>query len=67
MENLVPNYTYEINPRPKELGGGYQLRLLEDSEEVGGGVFPADNEEGENAAYENAMATAQTWLESRNR
>lgn len=33
-------YSYEINPRPIELGGGWQLRLLEDGEEVGGGAFP---------------------------
>lgn len=33
-------YCYEINPRPVELGGGWRLRLLEDGEEVGGGVFP---------------------------
>lgn len=32
-------YSYEINPRPIELGGGWRLRLIEDGEEVGGGVF----------------------------
>jgi len=37
----MTDYTYEINPRPVELGGGWNLRLLEDGEEVGGGVFPA--------------------------
>jgi len=36
------NYTYEITPRPAELGGGWRLRLLEDDEEVGGGVFPIE-------------------------
>jgi hypothetical protein len=35
-------YSYEIEPRTPELGGGWRLRLLEDGEEVGGGVFPAD-------------------------
>lgn len=34
------NYAYEITPRPAELGGGWRLRLLENDEEVGGGVFP---------------------------
>ncbi len=34
-------YTYEVNPRPPELGGGWRLRLLDRGEEVGGGVFPA--------------------------
>ncbi len=44
--------SYEINPRPTELGGGWRLRLFEDGEEVGGGVFPlseyvtAENVEG---------------------
>jgi len=33
-------YSYEINPRPVELGGGWKLRMIEDGEEVGGGVFP---------------------------
>lgn len=33
-------YSYEINPRPIELGGGWKLRLLEDGEEMGGGEFP---------------------------
>ena len=33
-------HSYEINPRPVELGGGWQLRLLENGEEAGGSVFP---------------------------
>jgi hypothetical protein len=32
--------SYEITPRSAELGGGWRLRLLEDGEEAGGGVFP---------------------------
>ena len=31
--------TYEIKSRPPELGGGWQLRLLRDKVEVGGGTF----------------------------
>lgn len=43
--------TYEILPRSAALGDGWRLRLLEDGDEVGGGVFPisigtADPEEG---------------------
>lgn len=38
----TPEYRYEIEPRPVELGGGYRLRLIEGGDEVGGGVFPAD-------------------------
>jgi hypothetical protein len=34
-------YDYEITPRAPELGGGWQLRLLEDGAEVGRSVFPA--------------------------
>lgn len=33
-------HSYEINPRRAELGDGWNLRLIEDGEEVGGGVFP---------------------------
>jgi hypothetical protein len=43
--------TYEILPRPAALGDGWRLRLLENGDEVGGGVFPlsigtADPEDG---------------------
>jgi len=37
-------HSYEINPRPVELGGGWQLRLLENGEEAGGGVFPIQDD-----------------------
>lgn len=40
-------YGYEIVPRPPDLGGGWKLRLLQDDEEVGGGVFPVDNSDDE--------------------
>ena len=33
-------YSYEVIPRLVELGGGWRLRMLENGEEVGGGVFP---------------------------
>lgn len=38
-------YGYEIKPRPAELGGGWQLTLLEDGHDVGGGVFPVPAED----------------------
>lgn len=38
----MTKYRYEIDPRSTELGGGWRLKLFEDDEEVGGGVFPAD-------------------------
>ncbi len=64
------DYSYEINPRPVELGGGWRLRLLEDSVEVGGGVFPPvegidDAEEALQAAFDDAEGEAYDWLDSR--
>jgi hypothetical protein len=65
-------YRYEIEPRPSEIGGGYRLRLIEDGEEVGGGVFPLSEyatedsaEEAAKWAYEDALAEASAWLASR--
>ena len=51
---------YEVIPRSEDLGGGWRLRLLEDGEEVGGGVFPA----GDNG-YAEALDTALDWLAAR--
>ncbi len=63
---------YELEPRPAGLGGGWRLRLFEDGEEAGGGVFPmtAYMEQAENAeeaywlAYEDALDNALAWSES---
>ena len=35
----MTDYGYAIDPRPADLGGGWRLRLLENGEEVGGGVL----------------------------
>jgi hypothetical protein len=75
------NYRYSIEPRPAELGGGWRLRLLENGEEVGGGVFPLspylylsdfpatdeanEREMAEKAAYEDALAEASAWVAAR--
>jgi hypothetical protein len=64
------DYSYEINPRPVELGGGWRLRLLEDGQEVGGGVFPPvedieDAKEALQAAHDDAEVTAYEWLDTR--
>jgi len=62
----MTEYSYQIDPRPAGLGGGWRLRLLENGEEVGGGVFPADQSKTlQDAAYEDAMAEATAWLISR--
>lgn len=63
-------YSYEVNPRPPELGGGWRLRLLEDGEEMGGGVFPPvddieDAKEADHAAYLDALDVGEDWLASR--
>lgn len=66
----MPAYSYVIDVRPAELGGGWRLRLLEDGEEVGGGVFPPvegieDAEEAAQEAYSDALDVAAEWMESR--
>lgn len=62
--------TYEISPRSDALGGGWRLQLLEDGEEVGGGVFPPvegqeDPETALQAAFDEATDTAFDWMNSR--
>ena len=63
-------FSYEITPRPVDLGG-WRLRLLEDGVEVGGGVFPPvtddfeDEKDALQAAYDDAESEAYTWLDSR--
>ena len=64
--------SYQIDPRPLYLGGGWRLRLIENGEEVGGGVFPLSEyateesaEEAANWAYEVAFAEGSGWLASR--
>jgi hypothetical protein len=59
-------YTYEVTPRPPALGGGWRLQLLEDGEEVGGGVFPLAwaDEPQQGVDWWNAMSeeTRAFWL-----
>jgi hypothetical protein len=63
------NYSYEITSRPDHLGGGWRLRLLENNEEVGGGVFPPQTDAFANptdalqAAYFDAESEAYCWLD----
>ncbi|TCP07374.1 hypothetical protein EV683_1451 [Crenobacter luteus] len=75
----MTDYGYEIEPRPADLGGGWRLRLLENGEEVGGGVFPLspylsafpatdetnEREMAAKVAYEDALAEASAWLATR--
>ena len=63
-------YSYEIEPHPFELGGGWRLRLIENGVEVGGGVFlPIGDMEEEGSAnlaaemaYGDAPSEASIWL-----
>lgn len=63
------NYSYQIDPRPTDLGGGWRLRLFENGEEVGGGAFPLaeyiDAKDPVSCAYEDAIIEALDWLESK--
>lgn len=56
--------TYLIDPRPAELGGGWSLKLFEDSEEMGGGVFPpvTNTEDDFDEAYQDAIDEGESWL-----
>ena len=56
--------TYQIDPRPQELGGGWNLKLFEGGEEMGGGVFPlVPNTDGTDfdAAYQDATDEGEAW------
>lgn len=64
--NAVMTRTYKIEPLPSEHRRGWRLRLIEDGEEVGGGVFPAsETEDSKTEAYAEAMVEAEDWLTSR--
>lgn len=58
--------TYQIEPRPTELGGGWSLKLSENGEEMGGGVFPPviapDHDFDE--AYQNAIDEGEEWAQT---
>ena len=66
---MSPQYRYEIQPRPLELGGGWRTRLFDGDVEVGGGVFPLAQyeaaKEPSKAAYAEALDEATAWLASR--
>ncbi len=50
-------HSFEINPRPLSVGGGWKMQLFEDGLEVGGGVFPAGDD-----GYCDAFNTASEWV-----
>ena len=59
---------YEIEPRPRALGRGWQLHFIaRDMEtgteiEIGASSFPAEIDEDTQAAYADAMQTGEDWL-----
>lgn len=64
-------YRYEIEPRPAAVGSGWCLRLYEDGQEVGGGIFPPtysddwDDEEASRLAHAEAQDLGEHWLATR--
>lgn len=52
----MKHFCYTTEQRPEALGSGWQLRLYEDKEEVGGGVFPTEGE---------AIEEGDEWLAAR--
>jgi hypothetical protein len=53
----VHRYRYEVTPRPEEVGGGWKLQLIEDDEEVGGGIFEATDE-----GYQDALDQGEEFV-----
>jgi len=57
--------SYELRPRPDDLGGGWKLILLEDGIEAGGGVFRVPEEDPQvGMAWWNTMSEGRRvhWL-----
>ena len=59
-----PTRRYDVEPRPAGLGGGWQLRLIEDGEDAGGGVFPADiaDPDAMQEAHDEALERGEDWV-----
>lgn len=60
QNDMRNTYTFEIKPRPEDLGGGWKLSLLEDGEEVGGGIFEAGDD-----GYADAYNEGEEWIQTR--
>jgi hypothetical protein len=52
--------TYEIKPRGSNLG--FSMKLYEDGEEMGGGIFSVDDKTTEVEVYNDALAEAEIWI-----
>ena len=63
--------SYEIKPRPTHLGGGWYLKMYQDGEEMGAGVYPLpelgepyDDDELKftlDALHDEAMSDGESW------
>lgn len=57
--------TYQIDPRPSALGGGWSLKLFENGEGMGGGVFPSmpmPDQPHYDQAYQDALEEGEGWV-----
>ena len=64
--------SYEIKPRPTHLGGGWYLKMYQDGEEMGAGVYPLpelgepyDDDELKftlDALHGEAMSDGESWM-----
>lgn len=64
------NFSFDISARDVALGGGFDLTFFCDGVEVGAGVFPCDAfildaRERDLLAYQEALAVAEDWINSR--
>jgi hypothetical protein len=59
-------YSFQVDPRTAEQGGGWQLCLMIGREEAGGGVFPADpaDQRATDEAYDDAVDAGESWVAS---
>jgi hypothetical protein len=54
--------TYKIHPRPADLGGGWNLKLYEDDQEAGSGVYLAREEDSHvGGEWWNGLPDTQQW------
>jgi hypothetical protein len=47
--------SYEMTERPEHLGGGWNVKFIEDGEPAGGGVFMSDE-------YDDALEACESWV-----
>jgi len=64
---MRPGYRYDINKRPVESGGGYQVHLFVGGTETDGGTYlpPTDPEDRDYTALWAAVDAARAWLDDK--